>query len=189
MANKVTWTNLKAKAKIDTSVKTFEYEGMEIEVKQYLPIEDKVDLIQTALQKSEQNGIFVDPLLDMYFNLGIVYLYTNISFTDKQREEEAKIYDILQSNDLIAKIISNMGENEYQYLVDYLEAVKLDLYKYRLSAAAMVTSVIQDLPKNAAVAAEIVENFNPKNFEQIQSLLETADKTGMNNIVQMPTKE
>ena len=31
---------------------------VEIEVRKYLPIEDKIDLIEVALQKAEENGIY-----------------------------------------------------------------------------------------------------------------------------------
>ncbi|WP_291627863.1 hypothetical protein [Clostridium sp.] len=40
----------------------------------------------------------------MFLELGIIEYYTNISFTEKQKEDVVKLYDILQSNDIIAKI-------------------------------------------------------------------------------------
>ena len=63
------------KLNINDLVQTFDFHNQSIEVKQYLPINDKKDLIQIALQKSEENGVYNQILLDVYFNLNLVYLY------------------------------------------------------------------------------------------------------------------
>ena len=42
----------------------------------------------------------------MYFNLYIVYMYTDLIFTEEDKLDEAEIYDTLESNGLIAEIIS-----------------------------------------------------------------------------------
>ena len=55
--------------------KTITINDIQVKVKQYIPVEDKIDLIQTALQKSEENGIYNDIKLDIHFHLNIVYLY------------------------------------------------------------------------------------------------------------------
>ena len=90
---KVSYANLKLKTKDE--IKTFNFNNTEIEVKQYLPIEDKYDLVMITLQKAEENGIYNALKLDMYFHLHLVYMYTNLSFTEKQKENEMKIYDTL----------------------------------------------------------------------------------------------
>ena len=82
MANKVSYANLKLK--VDTSVDTFDFNNQTIEVLKYLPIEDKYDLIMITLQKAEEDGIYNDIKLDMYFHLNLVYMYTNLSFTETQ---------------------------------------------------------------------------------------------------------
>ena len=87
--SKVSYANLKLK--VDTSVDTFDFNNQTIEVLKYLPIEDKYDLIMITLQKAEEDGIYNDIKLDMYFHLNLVYMYTILSFTEKQKENEAKI--------------------------------------------------------------------------------------------------
>jgi len=42
----------KMKLKTDASVKTFDFAGQQIEVLQYLPAQDKYDLIMVALQNA-----------------------------------------------------------------------------------------------------------------------------------------
>lgn len=176
---KVTFSSLKLK--IDNSVKEFDFNGVKIEVKQYLPIEDKNDLIQVALQKSEEDGIYNETKLEMYFNLNLIYLYTNITFTEKQKEDEAKLYDLLESNGLVTTIIQNIDSKEYGSLLDYLDKIKYATLKYKTTAAALLQSVIRDLPANAQAAADIIENFNPENFQNVMNIVQMANASGMNN--------
>ncbi len=176
---KVTFNSLKLK--VDNSVKEFDFNGAKIEVKQYLPIEDKNDLIQIALQKSEENGIYNETKLEMYFNLNLIYLYTNITFTEKQKEDEAKLYDLLESNGLVTSIIQNIDAKEYESLLDYLTKIKEATLKYKTTAAALLQSVIRDLPANAQAAADLVNNLSPENFENIQAMIKMAQEAGIDN--------
>lgn len=185
---KVSFTNLKLK--VNTEVNTFQFgeNKTKIEVLKYLPIEDKNDLIHIALQNAEENGIYNDVLLEMYFNLYIMYFYTNINFTDKQKEDPAKLYDQMESNGLITQVIANMEDDEYANLLTYLETIRDEMLTYKNTAGAVLQSVIQDLPRNMAAAADIVNNFSPEQFEQVKRLAQTAMATGMNNdkIVDFP---
>ena len=178
---KVSFTNLKLK--VNTEVNTFQFgeNKTKIEVLKYLPIEDKNDLIHIALQNAEEDGIYNDVLLEMYFNLYIIYFYTNINFTDKQKEDPAKLYDQMQSNGLITSVIEAMDNDEYANLLTSLEVIRDANLTYKNTAGAVLQSVIQDLPRNAAAAAEIVNNWNPEQFKEVRRLAQLADATGMNN--------
>ena len=165
MANKVSYANLKLK--VDNSIKTFDFNGNQIEVLQYLPIEDKYDLIMITLQKAKENGIYNDLKLDMYFALHIVYMYTNLSFTDKQKENESKIYDTLQSNGFFDKLLPIIPESEYDYLIDCMKQIMRNELQYNTTAAAIIKNLISDLPTNAAAAAQIVDNFNPEKYQAV----------------------
>lgn len=179
--SKVSFTNLKLK--INSEVNTFQFgeNKTKIEVLKYLPIEDKNDLIHIALQNAEEDGIYNDILLEMYFNLYIIYFYTNINFTDKQKEDPAKLYDQMQSNGLITSVIEAMDNDEYANLLTSLEVIRDANLTYKNTAAAVLQRIIQDLPRNAEAAAEIVNNWNPENFKEVQRLAQLANNTGMNN--------
>ena len=178
---KVSFTNLKLK--VNSEVNTFQFgeNKTKIEVLKYLPIEDKNDLIHIALQNAEEDGIYNDILLEMYFNLYIIYFYTNINFTDKQKEDPAKLYDQMQSNGLITSVIEAMDNDEYANLLTSLEVIRDANLTYKNTAGAVLQTIIQDLPRNAAAAAEIVNNWNPENFKEVQRLAQLANNTGMNN--------
>ena len=85
---KVSFANLKLK--INKDVNVIDFGGTQIEVLKYLPISDKKDLIDITLQKAEENGIY-DPIeVGMYFHLHIVYMYSNLSFTEKHSNKADK---------------------------------------------------------------------------------------------------
>lgn len=172
--NRITYNKLNLKVNDNTNkIKIGENE---IEVFQYLPIRDKSDLIYAALRKS-QNEYGVDHMLvDVYFHLYIVYMYTNIVFTQKQKEDEMKLYDALSSNGILEKIIEAMNEQEYNFLYDALENIIVQIDEYKKSAAAVINKMVNDMPRNAEKAAEIVENFNPDKYK---GLMNTAIKAGM----------
>ena len=132
--------------------------NFEIEVSEYLPMRDKIDLVQIALQKAEENGTYNDMKLDMYFNLYIIYMYTNLEFTDEEKEDEFTLYDELQSNDIIISVIGTMEEQEYN-----------------LSAASLFKTFIQHMPKNAAAAAEIVDNFDETKLKNVVEFAKAAN--------------
>lgn len=177
MAN-VSFNNLKLST--NKEVKIAEFNNTKIEVLQYLPVEDKNDLIQITMQKSFMDGYFNEILLDAYFHLNIIYLYTNLNITEKQREDELKLYDKIYSSGLLEVILEHLPEDEYKYLFNMLQEQTKDFLTYKNSAAAVVQSFIQDLPANAAAAADIVNNWDADKFQSVQDMVQLARQTGMN---------
>lgn len=169
---KITYSSLSLKQ--DTSVKTVEFEGKNIQVTKYLPIEDKYDLCMIALQKSEENGIINNIKAEMFFNLYLVYLYTNITFTEKQRENESKLYDTLASSGLLAAVIDAMDADEYDWLLTEFENLIEKREAYNRTTAAIISKVINDMPKNAEAMANLINTFDPEKLKQIQNLATAA---------------
>jgi hypothetical protein len=162
---KVSYANMKLK--VNTEVNTFEFCGQNIEVLKYLPARDKYDLLMVTLQKSMEHGAYNEFKLNLYFELNLVYMYTNISFTEKQREDEFKLYDTLKSNGFFELFFQAIDEDEYNELFAQLNAIKDTNFKNRMSAGAVISKFIDDLPANAETAAKIVESFNPEQFKQV----------------------
>ena len=48
-----------------------------------------------------------------------------------------------------------------------LNAIKEASSAHRMSAGALISQLIDDLPANAEAAAKIVENFDPKQFKAV----------------------
>ena len=162
---KVTFASLKLKVRDD--IREIELGDKKIEVKQYLPAEDKYDLIMITLQESKEEGIYNHFKMDMFFHLNIIFMYTNLQFTDKQKEDLIKLYDVLESNGVINAVVSAIPEEEYNYLFDTMETIAKARSKYDNSFAGIVNNFITNMPINAAEAAKIVENFDPEKYGEV----------------------
>lgn len=162
---KVSYANMKLKT--NTTVNTFEFCGQKIEVLKYLPAADKYDLLMITLQKSLEGNIYNEFKLNLYFELNLVYMYTNISFTEKQREDEFKLYDTLRSNGFFELFYEALDDKEYEELFDQIAELKATMEKNKNSVAGIISNIIEDLPANAEAAAKIVENFDPSQFQAV----------------------
>ncbi len=162
---KVSYANMKLKT--NTAVNTFQFCGQKIEVLKYLPASDKYDLLMITLQKSLEGNIYNEFKLNLYFELNLVYMYTNISFTEKQREDEFKLYDALRSNGFFELFYEALDDKEYEELFDQIAELKATMEKSKNSVAGVIANIIEDLPANAEAAAKIVENFDPSQFQAV----------------------
>lgn len=170
---KVTYTNLKIK--VNTDVKILDFNDNKIEVLQYLPIEDKNSLISITMQNSEEEGIYNPVKVDMFFHLYTIFMYTNISFTEKQKENPNKLYDSLKSSGLMDEVLKMIPEEEYKMLYDYLEELITIKTKRNRSVVSLIESVISDLPKQAEAAMNIVNNFDKNKFQEVINFAQAAN--------------
>ena len=162
--------------KLNTNIKTFSINPeQEVQVLQYLPIADKNDIIYIALQNAEENGIYNLLKLRMFFDLYITYLYTDLEFTDEEKDSPAELYDILNSNGIISAIFNNMNPNEVKYLNEILEETLRMRLEYKSTIASVINGFIEDLPANAQAAKEIIERFNPEDFQQVIQFAQAAN--------------
>lgn len=162
---KVSFASLKLKVKDE--VKKININDKEIEIKQYLSAEDKYDLIMISLQQSKENGIYNDFKLDMFLHLNLVFMYTNLTFTDKQREDLPGLYDILETNGIIELVVANIPEDELNIIYASTTEVKNSLVAYENSFAGIANNFITNLPENAQAAADIVDNFDPDKYSEV----------------------
>lgn len=161
--------------KINTEVKTVVFNGCTIEVLQYLPIEEKYNLITIAAQNALQEGIYHPLILDELFHLYLIFMYSNINFTTKQRENLPKLYDTLKSSGVMDLIIQQIPESEYNELFNQLEEYVKINSKYNRSAAGILNSLITDLPKQARIAQEIIEGFDPSQYQNVIEFAKSAN--------------
>ena len=162
---KVTYTSLKIKT--NTDVNTIDFNDVKIEVLQYLPVDDKYSLISIVMQNSEENGVYNPTKVDMFFHLFLVYSYTNISFTEKQKENPSKLYDGLKSSGLLDKILEAIPEEEYNILYTYLEDFIISKEERNRSVISLLENIISDLPAQAQAAMDIVNNFDKTQFQNV----------------------
>lgn len=157
--------------------KTFYYNkaGEEVyyEVKQYLPLEDKLDLISRIINQSVDNNGFYNPMkVKMNTVLEVTQAYTNLSFTDKIKEDLFKLYDILVSTGIFIDIVNCMGERELPEIQEAVEKTIENIYKYHNSVLGILEAVSQDYDNLNLDALKIKENIgDPKNIELLRDIL------------------
>lgn len=169
----ISYANMKLKPV--TTTHKFEWNGNEIEVLDYLPIEDKYDLIMITLQKSFEDGYYNPIKIDEFFHLHLIYMYTNINFTEKQKEDEHKLYDSLKSNGLIDAFIEQMNEFDYSELFNMLDDTKREITDYHRTIVSLVQNLITDMPKQAEAMSKILDNFDPDKYQNVVNFAKAAN--------------
>lgn len=145
-----------------------------IAVKQYLPINEKLELIGRVINQShEEDHNYSNPVkVDVYTIMEIIFAYTDISFTDKQKEDIAKLYDQMVSSGVVADITKAIptGELEiiYQGVKDTIEAV----YKYQNSIYGVLDTLKDDYGDLDFDVQEIAEKISgAENIDLIKSIM------------------
>lgn len=166
----INYKDIDFKQSINTELKTFEFNGSEIAVVPYLSINDKYDFVMITLQKAFEKGVYNLVKLDMYFNLHLVYMYTNIQIDTADRTDEAGLYDIFMRSGLIAKVIETIPPAEIVELHNYIAAMQETIMKYRNTFGAVVGAFIEQLPENMEKAKEAIESFDPNKYSELVNL-------------------
>ena len=169
---KVAFTKLGLKRKDE--VKTVNVNNNVIEVKQYLPINDKLALISRVINLShDSSNNFANPVqVEVIGTIEIIMAYTNLSFTEKQKEDYAKLYDLLEENGITKDLISAIPEDEYAFLIDGINESIEAVYKYQNSILGILETVSQDYSNLELDATKIQEKMaNPDNLAMLKDVL------------------
>lgn len=131
--------------KNNNQVVNINYNEQTIEVKQYISVNDKLKLISDIINNTVDEHSFCNPVkVKVYLLIGIVENYTNISFTEKQKEDIVKLYDLIQSNGLFDKILAAIPNEEFNDLLNStLDSVDA-IYTYRNSVMGILDNVSAD---------------------------------------------
>ena len=151
------------------------FNEQEIEVKQYLPIQDKLNVIFNAISKTEDENRFFNPVkLECYCTLEIIYAYTNIKFTDKQLEDEGKLFDLMEENDLINLIFSASPEDETDFIMDSCERAAEAIYTYNNSAVGILENIKNNADRLGIDMNTIKQEVeDPAVMQYVKNLIET----------------
>lgn len=169
---KVAFTKLGLKRKDE--VKTVNINNNAIEVKQYLPINDKLALISRVINLShDSSNNFANPVqVEVIGTIEIIMAYTNLSFTEKQKEDYAKLYDLLEENGITKDLISAIPEDEYAFLIDGINESIEAVYKYQNSVLGILDSVAQDYSNLEFDASKIQQELaDPQNLELLKGIM------------------
>ena len=169
---KVAFTKLGLKKKDE--VKTVNINNNVIEVKQYLPINDKLALISRVINLShDSSNNFANPVqVEVIGTIEIIAAYTNLSFTEKQKEDYAKLYDLLEENGITKDLIGAIPEDEYAFLIDGINDSVEAIYKYQDSILGILEVISQDYSNLDFDATKIQQQLaDPDNLSLLKDVL------------------
>ena len=169
---KVSFSKLGLKKKNET-IKVQLTDEIEIEVSQYLPVNDKLKLIAEVLNKSVDENRFANPVkIEVIGTIEMIQAYTNLNFTDKQLEDPAKLYDLLEQNDIVNKIMAAIPTNEYEFIITGIDNTIKAFFDYQNSIYGILDTVTQDYSNLDLDASKIQQTIaDPNNLELLKTIL------------------
>ena len=160
--------------KLQEEVKTLECGEQIIEIKQYLPLDKKLEMIGDIVNKCwDPEANFYNPCqYEVLINFEMIKAYTNIAFTEKQKEDFSKTYDLLDSNNLITEILDIIPADDYYFIkrgvVDTIKAI----YEYDHSAYGILDNIKNNYNNLDLDASEIQQKLaDPENMDLLKSVL------------------
>lgn len=158
--------------KPNAEIKTIEWNGQNIEVKQYLPIIEKLELISNIANESLDDNPYYNPArIQVFIRLETILAYTNINITDKQREDVFKLYDMF-AGELGDKILEIIPVTEQNFVKTTTWKIIDGVYKYKNSALGIMESITADYSNLDLDATEIQKKIgDPENLELLKSVL------------------
>lgn len=147
------------------------------EVKHYLPFKDKLELVSRIVNQSIDDNGFYNPMRVKYnMVLEVVYAYTNLSFTEKMREDPFKLYDILVSTGIFTDIIDVIREKDWSEIKESVWDTIDNIYRYRNSAMGILEAVSTDYSNLSLDATAIKEELS--NEDNLKLLRDVVSKLG-----------
>ena len=165
--------------KKNTNLIPLEWGDQVIQIREYLPIEDKIGVIERIVNQSLDDNNFSNPVRIMINTvLEVIFAYTtNINFTDKQKEDRLGLYDLLVSSGLWKAIENKLAEvGELSIIQITVREVIDEVYKYKNSALGILQAVNEDYSNLDLDSTKIQEKLGNK--ENVEFLKEVMDKMG-----------
>lgn len=147
---------------------TININNIDITVKQYLPLDEKMELVQRVLNRAvDETGFFSPMRLEVILELEIIRTYTDINITDKMMDAPGKVYDQIENNGIWRGISSTIPWKEYQGLHQAVNDCATAITSYQTSFVGIM--------KN------ISENYDATkmNVDELMKTLDQPDKVGM----------
>ena len=166
-------TFAKLKLARNNSVKVVTFNDIEVEVKQYLPINEKLQLISNVINAAADENNFSNPIKeDLFGTLEIIYAYTNLGFTEKQKEDPAKLYDDMISSGFADAIIKEIPSEEYNTIVNGINECTKAIYTYRNSLLGILEATVADYGNLELDANDLQSKMaDPNNMALLKDVL------------------
>ena len=162
-------------------VKEISIDDQKVLVEQYLPLEEKVNLITSVIEQSGngEEGFFNIVKLEAYYIIEMLKYYTNISFTEKLLEDTTKLYDAIRLNDVWAAVKDAIPESERECIWNNTLALAREVTTYNNSVLGVLKAISSDREALNFDITELVDKI--KDPEALATLKGLLGQTGLIN--------
>lgn len=168
---KISFTKLGLKK--NEEIKSIKINEQTIEVKQFLPFQDKINMYAEILNNCQDDNNFLNEAkFNLWLDLEIIFNYTNISFTENQKINYVKTYDLLKGNGVIAAVTAAMSETELSDIKYEAYSIAKNVYDYRNSAYGILDAMKTDYTDLDFDAQKIQNEIaDPENLKLLKDTL------------------
>ena len=153
---KIAYSKLGLNKMVNKDPIIIEFNNQQIEVAQYLPIEKKLDLISDIINSSLDDNTYYNPCkIEIFMLTKIIEAYTNLTITDKQKEDIFKFYDQLVASGFAEKVMDNIPIEDYSFIHESVVKTIKNIYKQKNSALGILESISTDYSNLNLDASEI----------------------------------
>ena len=147
---------------LNSDNKKFYYFDQEIEVKQYLPIQDKLQLISSVVNLSSDDNGFIN----------LVKVNTNIEFNEEEKDNFIQTYDLLSQSALLKNVLLNIPEDELEMIEEGVYSTISELYAYKNSVMGILENISADYSSLDLKASKIQQKLaDPNNMAFLKNVL------------------
>ena len=170
---KIAYSKLGLNKMINKDPVIIKFNDQQIEVAQYLPIEKKLNLISDIINSSLDDNTYYNPCrIEIFMLTKIIEAYTNLTITDKQKEDIFKFYDQLVASGFAEKVMDNIPTEDYNFIYRSVTKTIKNIYKQKNSALGILESISTDYSNLNLDASEIQSKLaDPQNMELLKSIL------------------
>ena len=162
----------------NSNIDIIEWNDQKIEVKQYLPMSEKLELVSTVINNSiDDNGYYNSMRVYINIIIEVILAYTNITVTEKQKEDILKLYDLFVSSGLSGKIIGEtINPYEYQQIQKWVYETINSIYSYKNSVMGILDTISTDYSELNLNVEQIQQQLsNKENFALVRDILTKLD--------------
>jgi hypothetical protein len=162
----------KLSLKVNQDIKTIDFNGQNIEIKQYLPINEKLELISNVITQALDEYSYANPVkIKVYTTIELFKYYTNINFTEKQLEDIPKLYDLLTSSGASAFILNQIPQSEVEEIVTSTRESIESISAYQSSILGVLETLKNDYSNlNLDIDAVLARIKDPQAVQLLQEL-------------------
>ena len=170
---KIAYSKLGLNKMVNKEPFIIEFNDQQIEVAQYLPIDKKLDLISDIINSSLDDNTYYNPCrIEIFMLTKIIEAYTNLTITDKQKEDIFKFYDQLVASGFAEKVMSNIPTEDYIFIHRSVTKTIKNIYQQKNSALGILESISTDYSNLNLDASEIQSKLaDPENLDLLRAVL------------------